>query len=440
MTIAGSINLLKPIKLLIKLALLFSTGLSAIAQDSAKLSFEQITELAFKQNPILLGQQENSYAKDASEKAAFRQLLPNFSASSSGEKVLQGNAADTPDDTLYSARLTLSQPLYRPALLANYKKSALDQLDARLNLARTREQLLFDLKSAWYQLLTAQLLVAESQESLERLKQHQANAEHMYANALIWSNDVLQAKVRVSSGLQELLVSKNNVLDAKRQLNILMDREITFAFNTRGQLDYSPVKWRYQDAVNYTLAHRAELKQTQLDIDIAREDRNIAKADMKPSLDLNLQRGSSAFNSSFDNSITETQVTLSLQWNFWQWGKTSQQVAAVDYNLRRLALDLRQQKNQFQADVHAVWLKLQEADNNLKVLQQSLALAKENFRVSQIRYKEQLGSSNDVLDAQDLLTQTRSNHIQALGQFLTAKAELDYVIGVPVNAQGQLQP
>ncbi|WP_420794516.1 TolC family protein [Thalassomonas haliotis] len=406
----------------------------------AKLSFEQITELAFKQNPILLGQQENTYAKDASERAAFRQLLPNFSANTRGEKVLQGNTADTPHDTLYSARLTLSQAIYRPALLANYKKSTLDRLDARLNLARTREQLLFDLKSAWYQLLTAQLLVAESQESLNRLKQHQTNAEHMYASALIWSNDVLQAKVRVSSGRQELLVSKNNVLAAKRQLNILMDREITFAFEARGELNYSPVKWHYDEAVSYTLENRTELKQTQLDIDIARQDRNIAKADMKPSLDLNLQRGSSAFDSDFDNSVTETQVTLSLQWNFWQWGKTSQQVAALDYNLRRLSLDLRQQKNQFKADVHAVWLKLQEADNNLKVLQQSLALARENFRVSQIRYKEQLGSSNDVLDAQDLLTQTRTDHILALGQFLTAKAELDYITGVPVNAQGQTQP
>ncbi|WDE04059.1 TolC family protein [Thalassomonas viridans] len=424
----------------IPLIVLSGFGLSGPALGSAKLSFEQVTELAFRQNPALLGQQENTYAKDAGEKAAFRQLLPNFSASTRGDKVLQGSSADTPDDTLYSTRLTLSQPLYRPALWANYQKSTLEQIDAGLSLARTREQLLFDLKTAWYQLLTAQLLVAESRESLDRLRQHQKNAEHMYANALIWSNDVLQAKVRVSSGRQDLLVSKNNVLDAKRRLNVLMDREITFAFEARGELDYSPVKWQYRDAVAYTLDHRAELKQTQLDIALARQDRNIAKADMKPSLDLNLQRGSTAFNSNFDNSVTETQISLSLQWNFWQWGKTSQQVAALDFDLRRLSLDLRQQKNQFQADVHAVWLKLQEADNNLKVLQQSLALAKENFRVSQIRYKEQLGSSNDVLDAQDLLTQTRTNHIQALGQFLTAKAELDYVLGVPVDSRGQLRP
>ena len=429
-----------PSRTLLIILLLLCAGISPVTRGSAKLSFAQITELAFKQNPTLLGQQENAYAKDAGEKAAFRQLLPNFSASSSGEKVLQGDSADSPNDTLYSARLSLSQPVYRPALWASYKKSTLDRLDARLTLDRTREQLLFDLKSAWYQLLTAQLLVTESQGSLDRLKQHQSNAEHMYANALIWSNDVLQAKVRVSSGLQDLLVSKNNVLDAKRRLNVLMDREINFAFEARGELLYSPVKWQYQEAVAYSLGHRAELKQTRLDIDITRQDRNIAKADMKPTLDLNLQRGTSAFESDFDNSVTETQVSLSLQWNFWQWGKTSQQVAALDHNLRRLSLDLRQQENQFQADVHAVWLKLQEADNNLKVLQQSLALAKENYRVSQIRYKEQLGSSNDVLDAQDLLTQTRTNHIQALGQFLTAKAELDYVLGVPVDSQGQLQP
>ena len=69
----------------------------------------------------------------------------------------------------------------------------------------------------------------------------------------------------------------------------------------------------------------------------------------------------------------------------------------------------------------------------MAVSEQALKQSEENFRVSQIRYKEQLGSSNDVLDAQDLLTQTLIDRVSALSRYLTAIAELDLALGKAVQ-------
>jgi outer membrane protein TolC len=74
-----------------------------------------------------------------------------------------------------------------------------------------------------------------------------------------------------------------------------------------------------------------------------------------------------------------------------------------------------------------------ESKKSLAVSEAALKQAQENFRVSQIRYKEQLGSSNDVLDAQDLLTQTKTDRVSALSRYLTAIAELDLAVGVKVD-------
>jgi outer membrane protein TolC len=55
---------------------------------------------------------------------------------------------------------------------------------------------------------------------------------------------------------------------------------------------------------------------------------------------------------------------------------------------------------------------------------------KENLRINEERYKEQVATSTDVLDAQTLLTITRTNYVNALYDFEIAKAALQRAISL----------
>jgi len=416
----------------ILLGILFSLlPIQAYTQTKSIQNFDHIVTLAFQQNLGLLSQNENTKSKQATEGAAFRQLLPNLSVSSN-----HNNSSEA--DSYYSANVNLSQPIYRPTLWDSWKKTSLSNKRADQTMQRLRQALLFELKSGWYELLTSQTLAVESQNALDRLKEHLNIAKHFYANGRIWQNDVLQAKVRVSRGEQTLLARQNRVTTAKRQLNILMHRKITAPIKANGKLEYTPIDQQISEMLSYAEQHRIELKQSQLDIKIAGHDVNIASAGMKPTVDLNLQRSFESTNANFSTSNPETLMSVSLKWNFWQWGKSTKEVSASKYSRRKLYYDYEQQKIEIEAEVHSVWLKLLEAEKNIHVLQQALDQSQENFRVSQLRYKEQLGSSSDVLDAQDLLTLTRIDYISALNQFLKSQVQLDFVVGVPVDELGQL--
>jgi outer membrane protein TolC len=48
------------------------------------------------------------------------------------------------------------------------------------------------------------------------------------------------------------------------------------------------------------------------------------------------------------------------------------------------------------------------------------------------RYKEQVATSTDVLDAQTLLTRTQNNYYNALAVFNVAKASLHRAMGLEV--------
>jgi len=69
-------------------------------------------------------------------------------------------------------------------------------------------------------------------------------------------------------------------------------------------------------------------------------------------------------------------------------------------------------------------LKTKESENNIITVQKAIEQAKENLRISRERYKEQIATSTDVLDAQTLLSRTMTNYYNALYDFKISKASL----------------
>ncbi len=63
------------------------------------------------------------------------------------------------------------------------------------------------------------------------------------------------------------------------------------------------------------------------------------------------------------------------------------------------------------------------------VAQKSIDQAEENFRINSERYKEQVATSTDVLDAQTLLTKAKSDYFTALGDYFINQARLERAMG-----------
>jgi len=74
-------------------------------------------------------------------------------------------------------------------------------------------------------------------------------------------------------------------------------------------------------------------------------------------------------------------------------------------------------------------LDLSEAEKNIPTAQKAVDQAEENLRVSEDRYKTQVTTSTEVLDAQTLLSQARMNYYNALYDHNLAKAGLLRAIG-----------
>lgn len=416
---------LKGFLIVIKASVLFCFSALSTTLD---VTLDEVLERAFVQNLDYQIALEQLQQAQNNQQSAFGSLFPELNLIGSRSEELDNNQ-DQPTNTSYSARLQVSQVLYDPAIWASWKISELRTLDAELSYLRAKQQLVFNVKQVWFQLITDQALAKEAAESLDRLKKHRDNAQHLYANGNIWRNDLLQADVRVARGEQALLVTQNTAKRTLTNLNILLNQNILV--NIIPKQDLSDVSYDIElgKSLQIAIRTRPDLQQRDLDVNIAKQNKSSAQSIYWPRLSAQLTHSNLADNLELSDASRDTQLSITMNWTLWDNFSTRNRTrnATHDVNIARKTYE--RDKIQVQQETHTAWLALQEAKQNIAVLQQAVAQAEENFRVSGIRYKEQLGTANDVLDAQDLLTSTRNDLFAAKGAFFIARAQLELATG-----------
>ena len=105
---------------------------------------------------------------------------------------------------------------------------------------------------------------------------------------------------------------------------------------------------------------------------------------------------------------------------------------------------LREQRkdldDQVRLDVQNAYLKVRQTADRIRVTEKAVKQAEENLRLNEERYKEQVGTATNVIDADTLLTRTRVNYWTAIYDHQMAKAELLWAMGAINNLLSQEKP
>ena len=221
---------------------------------------------------------------------------------------------------------------------------------------------------------------------------------------------------------------------ARSQFNTLLRRPVNAPVAVVDILDYTP----FMHDIDYCLAqadaHRLELQVADLEIQIAQKEYRLSQKNYLPSINLTgtyTRRGTDwdvdGGEGISDKAFWDIRATAS--WDFWQWGRTR---FGVKEKLSRLAqARYRQQeiKDNIHLEVKQAFLRTKESEKNIATVEKAIEQAKENLRITEERYREQVSTTTDVLVAQTLLTETMTNYYEALYNFKIAKAILYRAIG-----------
>ncbi|MCK4468723.1 MAG: TolC family protein, partial [Desulfobacterales bacterium] len=320
------------------------------------------------------------------------------------------------------------------SLINKYKIAGFSLDLARFNEKITRQAVVFEANKVYFNLLKAQKLAAIAREAVTQISAHKDVAKNFYEVGMTPLNDLLKAQVELANARQDLIVAQNNLETAKSNFNILLRRKINASVKLKDTIDYCFFEKKIDFCFDMAEKNRLEIKAAELQVEIAQKELKLGKTDYYPSITLegNYYKVGTDFDADGGDGISDPDswdITATASWNFWEWGKTRY---GVKEKLSALA-QARYQQDEIIDDIHLevkqAYLKTKESEQNIMAVKKAIEQAKENFRISEERYKEQMDTSTDVLDAQTLLSRTMTNYYNALYDLKISKAYLYWAMG-----------
>ena len=432
--------------------LLLLSGSLRAEEATDLLTLEESIKIALERSAALHAAREEIRGREFAKKIARAEFLPKLSTGYSytrlneaphakqqlGTGKLFGNKTfDTEFGTedIYNFSLNCTQPLFTGgALITSYRLAKLGINIARLQSIAVKQDLIREVKESYFEILKAQKIKKVAVQALEQVKEHVKVAQAFYDVGIIPKNDLLEAEVELAQIKQDLIIANNVVELAKSYFNIVLRREISEPVAIEDILEYQPVTLSLDECIAEAYKERSELKEVNLNIEQAKKGVVLAKSGFYPQVSLmaNYER----MGDDFDVRGTEIEdaeswnIITGFEWTFWEWGKTKYEVGRTRTALAQAKDAKIQTKDGITLEVKEDYLNLEAAEKNIFVARTAIEQAEENFRMNQERYREQIATSTDVLDAQTLRTQAKTNYYNTLSFHNIAKAKLERAMGI----------
>jgi outer membrane protein TolC len=416
--------------------------------SSEVLSLRETIDLALKANLSLKRSEEEVRAAQENRKSRITEFLPtlrttydylhrNQELTQELTGLVGQDFVVRPDDE-YTFVTSFTQPVFRGFSLINQYKIADLGLDAaEFNEKVTRQDVILDAQNAYYSILKAQKLLGVAKQRVTQIAAQKDVAENFYEVGMSPLNDLLEAQATLANARQDLIVAQNNLEIAKSRFNIVLRRPVNALVNIQDILDYTPFLYDIDYCLSVAKENRLEIKVADLEVEIAEKEVKLARKDYYPSINLTgrYQKIGDDYNVDGGEGISDAvswDIRATAEWDFWEWGRTTFGIKEKLHRLSQAQYGRSEIQDNIDLDVKTSYLRTKESEKNIITVEKAIEQAKENFRINQERFKEQVATTTDVLDAQTLLSDTMTNYFNALYDFKISKATLFRAMGQEV--------
>lgn len=426
-------------------------GAAPCKAEEVSLSLEKALSEALQNNSLIREAIERQRAAIENEKSARADLLPKLSAeyryTHFDEKpyvVFGGIPLDTWKQDRYAWHVQIAQPLFTGFALTTRRKIA--ELGIRMSEIEKDQatmDVIRDVKVRFFNTLLAKRYLEVTNETVTQLEAHVADARHFYDQEMIPQNDLLRSQVGLANALQQRVSASANLDVALAALNTTLKRDITAKTVVTEVAPNPPPTPELSDLFEQAMTRRPEIKQLETALRQAGLGITMAKSSYYPQIFLSgmyeqVGHNPAASENDFSNSYN-TIAGAYAQWQFFEWGKTKAEVSKAEYDRKALDIKMEGIKDSIRLEIKSAWEQLRVAHENIRTAEEALAQAKENFRITNLQYQQQVATSTEVLDAQSYLTQAEMNYYSALYGDMIAQATLDRATGTDARQAISIQ-
>jgi len=417
-------------------------GKTAWAQSlQAPLTLEESIKIALEKNLRLHSAVEGIAGSKFRQKQAVTNFLPQWTAQYGYTRysypAFIGNLGGgvtgfTGSPDVYNFNTTVSEPLFAGGSnLANYRLEKFGVDVSKADVETVKRDIIVQVREGYFNILRAEKFVDVAKQAVKQFEAQLEVSRAFFEVGIIPKNDLLQSEVRLANARQTLVKAENDLALSKSSFNILLRRDINEPLSVVDILEYKPAPLRLEDSIEEALRQRPEIKSAGLKVDQAKEGVKIAKSGFFPTVSLagNYSRSSDEYDlhGNLQNERWTLQALATL--TLFDWGRTAYKVGENKVKVTQAEDSKIQLMEGIILEVKQAYLNLLTAEKNIGVAEKAIEQAEENLRMNEERYKYQVATATDVLDAVTLLAQARVNYYSALSDFNIAKAKLDRAVG-----------
>ncbi|OGU15965.1 MAG: hypothetical protein A2076_04825 [Geobacteraceae bacterium GWC2_53_11] len=277
---------------------------------------------------------------------------------------------------------------------------------------------------AYYRILEADRNVQAAAEEVVQITEHRRAAQVFFEEGVVTRNDVLQADVRLASAKQKLMAATNRRENSWLLLNFLTGSNAAF----RGELEETAAL-TVPPAGEDTPDNRHDLKAQKQMLEAreftVQENRENYIPEIYTRLGMDYVQNDKVREQAIYSATLGIRVNL-----FDGFAAQASRERAVKQRSKQQDL-LRLAEQRARLEIATARNDAATAHERITVTETAIRQSEENLRINKERYQERVGIASEVLDAQTLVTQAKTEYYRALYDYQTASARLQ-------NARGEL--
>jgi outer membrane protein len=403
----------------------------AETQTKTEFSLDDCLKLAYQNSEELKTAELKAKKAEQSLKQAQASLYPTLTYDTYAETSNNDSL-----DELYGG-LTLSQSFYFGGpLRAGIKQSQLDLANALEDERQAKQQLTYDVKTAFYQLWLAGQKLQVAQASYANMEKHYRNTEKKYQEGAVSQYDLLQAEVNWKKLKPDVISAQNNVALYRLKLRLLIGvkTDKTFAIAAKPLAETVPAKTAVTLAQGLELAYRdrPEMRQQQNSLESAKQGVTIAKADYYPTA-----KASGSYQATGEDTGSDWDRVWALKLDFsgiiFNGNKTKAKVVEAETEVKVQLSSEIQLKDNIRQALETGLQTLDESVETVAANQANIALTQTALKLTRYKLEEGLADTADLMDAQLDLDETLNDYYSGLCDYLTALANLDLILGKDIK-------
>ncbi|OGS23167.1 MAG: hypothetical protein A2252_02840 [Elusimicrobia bacterium RIFOXYA2_FULL_39_19] len=431
-------------KLLFSIIILPFLNIQARAEESVVpvLTVEQAVATALNNSPAInIAQQKLKDAK-GQEISAFSNFTPTLALTGSylnlNEAVTSMGMVVSPKES-YSYGFTVQQNLFMSGkLISAYGISLANMRALQEEYRKTINDVIFETKKAFYNLLLAQKMAELMQESYSQMQQHVQQVKVYYENGIVSKFDLLRAQVQLSNLKPQLKRVSNGVELAGEALNLTIGSPIGTNYILKGEIAFQELEdVNAEKMAKEALNNKPDLKMMAERTAMANKALTLAVEANGPNVVGIYTWKKAKPYSAFVPPTTLTwlddwdtpdwNAVLSVQWplSFGNYGKLKSAKAQA----QQAKMGYQVMKDAAVLEVKQVCLALEQEKQNIETQKENIGQAQEALSIAEERYKQGIISNLEYMDTQLALTQAKTNYFQAITNYEIAKAQLMKAIG-----------